>query len=130
MGARLGLIALLAASWAGSPAVAADWVEASKLTQEELRAMCDRATDVKLLVRMQMLTSADAEWRQLSRQALTIEGFAMGVAPLDPTKCYVVAQAGGNAVPKGRKRRAFEVRDFTHSPERTLIMVVGRQTEF
>jgi hypothetical protein len=130
MSARLGPIAVLVASWAGPPAVAADWVDASKLTQEELRAMCDRASDVKLLARMQMLTSTDAEWREFSRQALTIEGFAMGVPPLDPTKCYVVARAGGNADPKGRQRRAFEVRDFTHSPERTLIMVIGRQTEF
>jgi hypothetical protein len=124
---RYGPIAFLIATCAG-PAGAADWLDARRLTQDELRGLCDRASAVKLLARMQMLSSPDAEWRQLSRQALTIEGFTMGGDPLDPAKCYVVARVGKSADLDSMQRRAFEVRDFAHSPERTLVMVVGPQT--
>jgi hypothetical protein len=47
----------------------------------------------------------------------------MGVAPLDPSRCYVIAHAGPAAE---EERRAFEVRDFTSNTERTSVFVIGR----
>jgi hypothetical protein len=72
---------------------------------------------------MQMITSGDDRWRRLSRQELVIEATAMGAAPLDPSRCYVIAHAGSAA--EG-ERRAFEVRDFTSNAEQTSVFVVGR----
>jgi len=52
---------------------------------------------------MQMISSGNDRWRQLSRQELTVETTVMGVPPLDPTRCYVIARAGSaplkNAAP-------------------------------
>jgi hypothetical protein len=72
--------------------------------------LCDRVSDVRLLGRMQMISSGDDRWRRLSRQELVIEAAVMGVAPLDPSRCYVIAHAG--PAEEG-ERRIFEVRDFT-----------------
>jgi len=89
----------------------------------EIKVLCDRVSDVRLLGRMQMITSGDDRWRRLSRQELVVEATAMGVAPLDPSRCYVIAHAGPAA--EG-ERRAFEVRDFVSNTERTSVFVIGR----
>jgi hypothetical protein len=47
----------------------------------------------------------------------------MGVAPLDPSRCYVIAHAGQAAE---EERRALQVRDFTSNAERTSVFVIGR----
>ena len=84
------------------------WLESGRLEVAEIKVLCDRVSDVRLLGRMQMITSGDDRWRRLSRQELVIEAAAMGVAPLDPGRCYVIARAGP---PAEEKRRAFEVRE-------------------
>ncbi|WP_027527546.1 hypothetical protein [Bradyrhizobium sp. Ec3.3] len=99
------------------------WLETGRLNVSEIKVLCDRVSDVRLLGRMQMITSGDDRWRRLSRQELVIEATAMGVAPLDPSRCYVIAHAG--SVAEG-ERRAFEVRDFISDNERTSIFVIGR----
>lgn len=120
-------IALLAAICIRAPAFAAEWVRTQSVSEYQLRELCARASGVTNLARTQMISAAGDEWRQRSRQALSIERFMMGSSPLDPTKCYVIARAGeGNDTNKSRLRRAFEVYDFAHGAERTLIMVVGR----
>jgi hypothetical protein len=127
MGSHLGPVMCVAAACAGSPAAAAEWLDARKLPLEELRRLCARASDAKMLARVQMLSSPDAMWRKLSRQALAIERVTMGEGPLDATKCYIIARAGsGEGGENSIARRAFEVRDFAHG-ERTLILVVGAQ---
>jgi hypothetical protein len=98
-------------------------LETGRLDVSEIKVLCDRVSDVRLLGRMQMLTSGDDRWRRLSRQELVIESAAMGVAPLDPSRCYVIAHAGSVA---DGARRAFEVRDFTSNAEQTSVLVVGR----
>ena len=98
-------------------------VGSGRLKVSEIKVLCDRVSDVRLLGRMQMITSGDDRWRRLSRQELVIEAAAMGVAPLDPSRCYVIARAGPAA--EG-ERRAFEVRDFTSNTERTSVFVIGR----
>jgi hypothetical protein len=106
-----------------APALAESaWVESGRLEPAELRALCERLDDVRLLARMQMIASGDARWRRLSRQALAIEDLAMGAPPLDPERCYVVARAGSGAE---IERRAFEVREIAANPERAAVMVVG-----
>ncbi len=72
---------------------------------------------------MQMVASGNDKWRRLSRQELVVETVAMGVSPLDPERCYVIARAGAA---DEKERRAFEVRDFSDSIERTLVFVLGR----
>ena len=99
------------------------WLESRRLDASEIKALCDRVSDVRLLGRMQMITSGDDRWRRLSRQELVIEAAAMGVAPLDPSRCYVIVHAGPAAE---EERRAFEVRDFTSNTERTSVFVIGR----
>ena len=100
------------------------WLESGRLELSEIKVLCDRVSDVRLLGRMQMINSGDNDrWRRLARQELVIEGAAMGVAPLDPSRCYVVARAGRAAE---EERRAFEVRDFTSNTERTSVFVIGR----
>ena len=98
-------------------------LESARLEVSEIRMLCDRVSDVRLLGRMQMITSGDDRWRRLSRQELVIEGAVMGVAPLDPSRCYVIAHAGPAAE---EERRAFEVRDFTSNTDRTSVFVIGR----
>jgi len=99
------------------------WLESGRLEVAEIKVLCDRVSDVRLLGRMQMITSGDDRWRRLSRQELVIEAAAMGVAPLDPSRCYVIAHAGPAAE---EERRAFEVRDFTSNTDRTSVFVIGR----
>jgi hypothetical protein len=53
----------------------------------------------------------------------SIPAAAMGVAPLDPSRCYVIAHVGHAAE---EERHAFEVRDFTSNAERTSVFVIGR----
>ena len=101
------------------------WLETGRLNVSEIKALCDRVSDVRLLGRMQMINSGDDRWRRLSRQELVIEAAAMGVAPLDPSRCYVIAHAGPAAE---EERRAFEVRDFTFNAERLRFSLLGELT--
>ena len=82
------------------------WLESGRLKVSEIKVLCDRVSDVRLLGRMQMITSGDDRWRRL-----------------DPSRCYVIVRASPAA--EG-ERRAFEVRDFTFNTERTSVFVIGR----
>jgi hypothetical protein len=117
----LAITTLFATSY--SALAESKWLESARLNVSEIKTLCDRVSDVRLLGRMQMITSGDDRWRRLSRQELVIEATAMGVAPLDPNRCYVIAHAGSAA--EG-ERRAFEVRDFASNTEQTSVLVVGR----
>jgi hypothetical protein len=83
---------------------------------------CERVSDVRLLARMQIISSGNARWRELSRQELAIEATVMGMPPLNPGLCYVIARAGPAL--EG-ERRAFEVRDFAVSIARTSVLLIG-----
>lgn len=108
---------------ANRPALAeSEWLESGRLAVPEIQALCARVSDVRVLARMQMFSSGDARWRRLSRQELVIESVVMGVPPLDPGRCYVIARGGRD---DERERRAFEVRDFAANPERTSVMLIG-----
>jgi hypothetical protein len=113
--------ALFASTW---PAKAeSTWLQSGQLEASEVKVLCERATGVRLLARMQMIASGNDRWRRLSRQGLVVETVAMGVRPLDPERCYVIARAG---LAEEKERRAFEVRDFSESTERTWVFVLGR----
>ena len=99
------------------------WLESGRLDVSEIRALCERVSDVRMLARMQILAAGDERWARLSRQELVIEVAGMGAPPLDPSRCYVIARAGSAGE---RERRAFEVRDFADNPERTSVFVIGR----
>jgi hypothetical protein len=99
------------------------WLESGRLDASEIRVLCERVSDVRLLARMQMISAGNERWRRLSRQGLVIEAVVMGVPPLDPGRCYVIARGGPI---DERERSAFEVRDFTVSPERTSVLTIGR----
>jgi hypothetical protein len=99
------------------------WLESGRLDTAEIRALCDRVSDVRLLARMQMISAGNERWRRLSRQELVIEAAVMGAPPLDPGRCYVIARGGST---DEKERSAFEVHDFTDSPERTLVFTIGR----
>lgn len=110
--------------FATTPALAeSTWLQSGQLEASEVKVLCERATGVRLLARMQIIASGNERWRRLSRQGLVIETVAMGVRPLDPDRCYVIARAG---VSDENERRAFEVRDFFDSTERTSVFVLGR----
>jgi hypothetical protein len=98
------------------------WLESGRLEVAEIRVLCDRVSDVRLLARMQMISAGSERWRRLSRQELVIEAAVMGTPPLDPGRCYVIARGG--STDEG-ERSAFEVRDFTVSPERTSVLAIG-----
>ena len=118
----LGLAMVLSATTC--PAVAESlWLESARFDVSEVRALCERASGLRLLARMQMIATGDARWRRLSRQELVVEATVMGEVPLDPGRCYVVARAGPA---DDSERRAFEVHDFSVSSERTAVLVVGR----
>ncbi len=51
----------------------------------EIRALCERISDVRLLARMQDVDRRD-RWRRLSRQELVIEAAVMGMPLLDPSR--------------------------------------------
>ncbi|HEY7578294.1 MAG TPA: hypothetical protein VH855_11920 [Acetobacteraceae bacterium] len=99
------------------------WLESGRLEEAEIRVLCERVGDVRMLARMQMISSGGDDWLRLSRQELVIESTIMGVFPLDSSRCYVIARAGPA---DGGRRRAFEVRDFAVSTEQTSVFVVGR----
>jgi hypothetical protein len=99
------------------------WLESGRLEPAEIQGLCARVSDARMLARMQMIAAGDARWRLLAREALVIEGVAMGIVPLDPARCYVIARAGGDGA---GERRAFEVRDFASNDERTSVLLVGR----
>jgi hypothetical protein len=108
------------------PALAeSKWLESGRLDTAEIRTLCNRVSDVRLLARMQIISAGNERWRQLSQQELVIEAAAMGTPPLDPGHCYVIAHGGST---DGKERRAFEVYDFIVSPERTAIFAIGRLT--
>lgn len=98
------------------------WLESDRLAVSELRALCERVSDVRMLARNQMIASGDARWRWLARQELVFEVAVMGVPPLDPSHCYVIMRAGQD---DETVRRAFEVRDFAANPQRTSVFLVG-----
>ncbi len=107
-----------------NPALAqSKWLESKGMAAEEIRAVCERVSDVRLLARMQIMSTGDNRWRRLSRQELEIETAIMGVPPLEPDHCYIIVRAGRD---HEWERRAFEVRDFAVSSERTSVLVVGR----
>ena len=67
---------------ATDPALAeSKWLESGRLDVAELRALCDRVSDVGLLARMQIISAGNERWRRLSRQQLVIEATAMGAPP-------------------------------------------------
>ena len=98
------------------------WLESGRLEASEIKGLCERVGDVRLLARMQMISAGNERWRRLSRQELVIEAAVMGAPPLDPGRCYVIARGG--PTDEG-ERSVFEVRDFTVSAERTLVFTIG-----
>jgi hypothetical protein len=99
------------------------WLESGRLETSEIKVLCERVSDVRLLARMQMISAGNERWRRLARQELVIEAAIMGVPPLDPGRCYVIARGGRT---DERERSAFEVRDFTVSAERISVFTIGR----
>ncbi len=99
------------------------WLESGSLDPSEVSALCERASDVRVLARRQMITTGDERWLRLSRQQLVVEAFVMGRPPLDPGRCYVVARAG---LGEETDRRVFEVRDFAVNTKGTTVFVIGR----
>ena len=119
----LGLVIATALFATTHPALAeSKWLESGRLEVAEIRVLCDRVSDVRLLARMQMISAGSERWRRLSRKELVIEASVMGTPPLDPGRCYVIARGG--STDEG-ERSAFEVRDFTVSPERTSVLTIG-----
>ena len=99
------------------------WLESGRLQVSEIGSLCEQVQGIRVLARMQIISSGDERWRRLSRQELVIEAAVMGVPPLDPGRCYVIVRAG----PESEiERRAFEVRDFVLSTEQTSVFIVGR----
>ena len=98
------------------------WLESGHLQASEIKGLCERVGDVRLLARMQMISAGNERWRRLARQELVIEAAVMGAPPLNPERCYVIARGG--STDEGQ-RSAFEVRDFTVSPERTSVLSIG-----
>ncbi|MDH6257616.1 hypothetical protein [Bradyrhizobium sp. BR13661] len=108
---------------ASSALAESGWLESKRLEASEIKALCERVSDIRLLARMQMISSGNARWRRLSRQELAIEATIMGVPPLNPSRCYAIARAGAA---DEQERRAFEVRDFIVSTNLTSVLLVGR----
>ena len=118
----LGISAIVLAT-AFSAMAESKWLESKRLDPSEIKALCERVSNVRNLARKQISSAGDERWRRLSQQELVIEAAGMGIPPLDPSRCYVIARAGPA---DEREQRAFEVRDFAESPERTSIFVIGR----
>jgi hypothetical protein len=106
----------------GTARAETEWLPSARLAVAEIRGLCERVSNVQLLARKQMISSGNARWRWLSRQALVIEATVMGIPPLNPGSCYVIARAGAGET----ERRAFEVHDFTVNSERTSVFIIGR----
>lgn len=121
----LGVAATLFAT-TSSTIADSTWLESGRLEVSEVKALCGQVSSVRLLARMQMIASSNERWRRLSRQELVVERVVMGQRPLDPNRCYVIARAG---LADEKERRAFEVRDFSVSIERTSVFIVGRAYE-
>lgn len=102
------------------------WLDSRRLEAPEVSTLCGQISGVRLLARMQMISSGNGRWRLLSRQELVIESAMMGVSPLDPGRCYLIARAGTT---DEKERRAFEVRDFAAGPERTSVLTVGHAVD-
>ncbi len=102
------------------------WLESGRLDVSEIRVLCEQVSGVRLLARMQMISSGNERWRSLSRRELAIEAAFMGIPPLDSGRCYIVVRAGAAG---DIERRAFEVRDFAVSAERTSVFIVGGSHE-
>lgn len=102
------------------------WLESRRLESMELESLCSRVGSVRLLARMQMISSGNGRWRLLSRQELVIESAIMGASPLDPRRCYVIVRAGHA---EEHERRAFEVHDFVVSVEETSVFTIGSAYE-
>ena len=98
-------------------------LESGQLDPSEVSALCEQASDVRVLARRQMITTGNEHWLRLSRQQLVVEAFVMGKPPLDPGRCYVVARAG---LAEDTERRVFEVRDFAVNTAGTTVFVIGR----
>ncbi len=103
------------------------WLESKNLDTSEVIANCKRASDVRTLARMQMISTGNQRWMRLSWQEFVVEAFVMGTPPLDPRRCYVVARAGRA---EENEHRAFEVRDFAVNAEKTSVFVIGRGFEW
>lgn len=119
------LMGVTALAWTAPAGAASDWLEAVKLPADQLRHLCGQADGVTNLARSQIVAAGDADWRRLSRLGLAIESVAMGEAPLDAQKCYVIVRAGQQPEAGDMRRRAFEVRDFASNAARVRVMVVG-----
>jgi hypothetical protein len=117
LGTATVILATASSAWAGS-----EWLDSRRLEVSEIRAHCERVSDVRLLARMQMISSGNERWRRLSRQELAIDAAVMGMPPLNPDRCYIIARAG--PAHEG-ERRAFEVRDFAVSAARTSVLLIG-----
>jgi hypothetical protein len=98
------------------------WLQSGHLDVPEIVSLCEQVRDVRQLARMQMIASGGERWKRLARQSLDLEAAVMGAPPLDPGRCYIIARAGPA---DDRERRAFEVRDFAVTPERTSVFVIG-----
>ncbi|WIM11602.1 hypothetical protein [Enhydrobacter sp.] len=119
----VGAAMLMPGADRSADAAESQWLESGRMSAAEVRALCERVSDVRLLARMQMISTGDARWRQFARQELVIEAVVIGMPPLDPNRCYVLARAG----PKDRgERRVFEVLDFAVNPERSSVFIIGR----
>ncbi len=118
----LGIAAALLATTTSALAES-KWLESGRLDTSDIRALCEQVRDLQLLARMQIIASGNERWRSLSRRELVVEAAVMGVPPLDPGRCYVIARAG---LAGDTERRAFEIRDFVVGTERTSVFVVGR----
>jgi hypothetical protein len=118
----LGIVTVLFAT-AYSAMAQSKWLESKRLDLSEIKALCERVSDVRMLARTQITAAGNEHWRRLSQQELVIEVAGMGVPLLDPSRCYVIARAGPA---EEREQRAFEVHDFAVSPERTSVFVIGR----
>jgi hypothetical protein len=117
------ITAIMLTATASSAQAETRWLQSGHLDVPDVAALCEQVKDVRLLARMQMIASGDEKWKRLSRQDLDLEAAVMGVPPLDPTRCYIIARAG---LADDSERRAFEVRDFAVNPDRTSVFVVGR----
>lgn len=90
----LGAVKLLV--YTDRTAFADEWLESGCLAVAEIRALCERVSDIRQLARMQIISTGNARWRRMSRQELVIEATVMGVPPPNPSRCYVIACAGRN----------------------------------
>ena len=76
----LGLvIAAILLTTAYSAMAESRWLESKRLDPSEIKALCERASDVRKLARTQISAGGDERWRRLSRQELVIKVAGMGV---------------------------------------------------